>query len=55
MLDQSEDLAASPELAALCAEEVSGLIEEGHEQGYVTGAQLAAALHDVDLTAEQVD
>ena len=55
MLDPSEDLAASPELAALCADEVSGLIEEGHEQGYVTGAQLAAALHDVDLTAEQMD
>jgi RNA polymerase primary sigma factor len=55
VLDPSEDLTTSPELAALCAEEVTGLIEEGHEQGYLTGSQLAAALRDVDLTAEQID
>jgi RNA polymerase primary sigma factor len=41
--------------ALLQSEEVRGLIEEGQVQGSLSGAQIAAALHDVDLTVEQLD
>ena len=42
-------------LALLQSEEMNRLIEEGHEQGYVNGNQIADALHDVDVTAEQLE
>jgi len=43
------------DLALLCSEEVRILIEEGHEQGYLSGPHIAAALHDVELTPEQIE
>ncbi len=49
------DDAGAASLALLCSEEVHGLIEEGNEQGYLSGAQIAAALQDVDVTPEQLD
>jgi RNA polymerase primary sigma factor len=42
-------------LALLQSDEMNRLIEEGHEQGYVHGNQIADALHDVDVTAEQLE
>ena len=51
----SADEATSADLALLHSDEVCGLIEEGHEQGFLDGAQIAAALRDVELTAEQLD
>src|ERR1035437_9204380 len=49
------DEVTSADLALLHADEVCGLIEEGHEQGYLSGAYIAATLHDLDLTVEQLD
>jgi RNA polymerase primary sigma factor len=43
------------DLALLCSDEVRILIEEGHEQGYLSGPHIAAALHDVELTPEQIE
>ncbi|MBE3035398.1 MAG: sigma-70 family RNA polymerase sigma factor, partial [Actinobacteria bacterium] len=51
----SADEVTSADLALLHADEVCGLIEEGHEQGYLSGAYIAATLHDLDLTVEQLD
>ena len=39
----------------LQTEEVRGLIDEGHEQGYLSGASIATTLRDLDLTTEQLD
>ena len=50
----SEDDITSADLALLHTDEVRGLIEEGHEQGFLDGAHIAAALHDVEFTAEQL-
>ena len=38
----------------LQTEEVRGLIDEGHEQGYLSGASIATTLRDLDLTTEQL-
>ena len=51
----SADEVTSADLALLHTDEVCGLIEEGHEQGYLSGAHIAATLHDLDLTVEQLD
>jgi RNA polymerase primary sigma factor len=51
----SADEVSSADLALLQSDEVRGLIEEGHAQGYLSGAHIAAALRDVELTAEQLD
>src|SRR5450830_25854 len=51
----SADEVTSADLALLHTDEVCGLIEEGHEQGYLSGAYIAATLHDLDLTVEQLD
>ena len=51
----SADEVTSAELALLDTDEVRGLIDEGHEQGCLSGAHIAATLHDVDLTVEQLD
>ena len=50
----SEDDITSADLALLHTDEVRGLIEEGHEQGFLDGAHIAAALQDVEFTAEQL-
>jgi len=49
------DDVTSVDLALLHTEEVRGLIEEGREQGCLSGAQIAAALHDLEVTVEQLD
>jgi RNA polymerase primary sigma factor len=44
-----------PEAPLLGSEEVRGLIEEGHEQGYLSSAHIEAALRDADLPAERLE
>ena len=51
----SADDVTSAVLALLHTDEVRGLIEEGHEQGRLSGAHIAAALRDMDVTVEQLD
>ena len=51
----SEDDLSPASLALLHSDEVHGLIEEGHEQGYLSGDHIAEALHDVEITAEQFE
>jgi len=46
---------ASAVLALLDTDEIRGLIDEGHEQGCLSGVHIAATLHDVDVTVEQLD
>ena len=45
----------SADLPLLHTDEVRGLIDEGHEQGCLSGAHIAATLHDMDVTVEQLD
>jgi RNA polymerase primary sigma factor len=49
------DHGLSAELALLCADEVRALIEEGHEQGYLSGHHVAVTLADADLSIEQIE
>jgi len=51
----SADDVMSADLGLLRTDEVRGLIDEGHEQGYLTAAHVAMALRDMDLTVEQLD
>ena len=51
----SEDDISCADLALLHSDEVRGLVEEGHEQGYLSGAHIAAALQDVEPAVEQLD
>jgi RNA polymerase primary sigma factor len=51
----SEDDSTSTDLALLQTDEVRSLIEEGHEQGFLNGVHIAAALQDVEFTVEQLD
>jgi len=39
----------------LCSDEVRGLIDEGNTQGFLSTAHIAAALQDVEVTAEQLE
>ncbi|MBN2205083.1 MAG: hypothetical protein JW767_08695, partial [Thermoleophilia bacterium] len=55
MTESSADRLGSADPAGLEAEAVHGLLEEGREQGYLTSDHIADALHDVDLTAEQIE
>ena len=54
-VSSSADEVTSAELALLHTDEVRGLIEEGREQGCLSGGRIAATLHDLDLTVEQLD
>jgi RNA polymerase primary sigma factor len=49
-----EDQAAAGNALLRCAE-VHDLMQDGSENGHVSGAQLAAALRDVEFSAEQLD
>jgi RNA polymerase primary sigma factor len=49
------DRLTSADSAGLAAEDVRGLLEEGHEQGYLTSDHIADALRDVELTPEQIE
>jgi RNA polymerase primary sigma factor len=51
----SADDVISADLSLLRTDEVRGLIDEGHEQGYLSGAHIATTLRDMDLTVEQRD
>jgi RNA polymerase primary sigma factor len=51
----SADDVQSADLSLLRSDEVRGLIDEGHEQGYLSGAYIATTLCDFDLTVEQLD
>jgi RNA polymerase primary sigma factor len=53
--DAAEERNRPVEAAELSIEEVRLLVEEGREQGYLTGDRIADALKDVDLTADQID
>jgi RNA polymerase primary sigma factor len=55
VLESADDRTTSADLAVLNTDEVRSLIEEGHEQGYLNGADITATLRDVDLTAEQIE
>ena len=50
-----EDDGTPAGLALLQSDEVRSLIDEGHEQGFLDGVHIAAALQDVECTAEQLD
>ena len=50
----SEDRKTS-DAAEFGIEEVHALVDEGREQGYLTSDHIADALHDVELTPDQVD
>ena len=47
--------ADSSGMSWLHSDEVRGLVEEGLEQGYVSGARVAAALSELEVTVEQLD
>jgi RNA polymerase primary sigma factor len=47
--------ASHVDLALLDADEVRTLIDEGREHGYLNGADIVAALHDLELTPEQIE
>ncbi len=51
----SADGVASADLSLLCSDEVRGLVDEGHEQGYLSGAHIETTLRDMDLTVEQLE
>jgi RNA polymerase primary sigma factor len=51
----SIDDAISADLALLHTDEVSGLIETGHEQGYLSCAVIATTLQDMDISAEKLE
>ena len=51
----SADDVASADLSLLCSDEVRGLVDEGHEQGYLSGAHIETTLRDMDLTVEQLE
>jgi RNA polymerase primary sigma factor len=55
VLESSEDRILPADVLALCSDEMHALIEEGREQGYLEGARFEAALHEVDLTPEQLE
>ena len=47
--------ASSVDLALLETEEVARLIDEGQAHGYLNGVDIDTALHDLELTPEQVE
>ena len=47
--------ASSVDLALLEADEVRTLIDEGQAHGYLNGADIETALHDLELTPEQIE
>lgn len=49
------DRTTTSDPAALVAEEVRGLLEEGREQGYLTNGHIAEALRDAELSPEQLE
>jgi RNA polymerase primary sigma factor len=51
----SADDVTSAARRLLQCDEVRGLIENGREQGCLSGAEIAAALRDADVTVEQLD
>jgi RNA polymerase primary sigma factor len=53
--ESSADRTATSDPAALVAEEVRGLLEEGREQGYLTNGHIAEALRDAELSPEQLE
>jgi RNA polymerase primary sigma factor len=53
--DAAEERNRPAEAAELSIEEVRLLADEGREQGYLAGDQIAEALKDVDLTPDQID
>jgi RNA polymerase primary sigma factor len=53
--DAAEERSKPVEAAELSIEEVRVLVDEGREQGYLVGDQIAEALKDVDLTPDQID
>jgi RNA polymerase primary sigma factor len=55
VIESSEDRATTPDLAVLGTDDVRALMEEGSEQGYLEAAHVADALHDIDLTPEQME
>jgi RNA polymerase primary sigma factor len=55
VLESSEDRILPADVLAICPDELHALIEEGREQGYLEGARIEAALHEVDLTPEQFE
>jgi RNA polymerase primary sigma factor len=53
--DAADERNKPAEAAELSIEEVRLLADEGREQGYLAGDQIAEALKDVDLTPDQID
>ena len=53
--DAAEERNRPVEAAELSIEEVRLLVDEGREQGYLAGDQIADALKDVELTPDQID
>jgi RNA polymerase primary sigma factor len=55
MTDAAEERDKPVEAAELGIEEVRALADEGQQQGYLIGDQIAEALKDVELTPDQID
>ncbi len=55
MSDSSVDRAVHSDLDLTATDEVRLLLEEGREQGYLESSRIITALHDVDLTTEQIE
>ncbi len=56
MRESSAEDHTDPEFDALLnSDVVHGLIEEGNEQGFLSSTHVAATLHDVEFTAEQLE
>jgi RNA polymerase primary sigma factor len=53
--DAAEERSKPADAAELSIEEVRVLVDEGQQQGYLLGDQIAEALKDVDLTPDQID
>ena len=49
------DRTTTSDPAALVAEEVRGLLEEGREHGYLTNGHIAEAMRDAELSPEQLE
>ncbi len=55
MTDSSADRAGHRDLELMATDEVRNLIEEGREQGYLESSRVIDALHDIDLSTEQIE
>jgi RNA polymerase primary sigma factor len=49
------DEPTTADAAQLSSDEIRGLLEEGREQGFLSGAHIATTLRDLEFSAEQLE